>query len=140
MSQVVIRHIEGVTLMGRAKSNHWVVMDGPETFGGAEAATKPMELLLLGLGGCTSMDTLSILRKMRENVFDYEMQLESERADEHPMVFTKIHLKYTFYGKNINADNVKKAIELSMVRYCAATAMLQKTAEITYDFEIKEME
>ncbi len=138
--KALIKQVEGLSLVGKGNSNHWIAMDGEKTFGGAEAATKPMELLLLGLGGCTSMDTLSILRKMRENVFDYEMQLESERADEHPMVFTKIHLKDTFYGKNINADNVKKAIELSMIRYCAATAMLQKTAEITYDFEIKEME
>lgn len=138
--KAIIKQVEGLSLVGKGHSNHWIAMDGEKAFGGAEAATKPMELVLLGLGGCTSMDALSILRKMRENVLDYEMQLESERADEHPMVFTKIHLKYTFYGKNINADNVKKAIELSMTRYCSATAMLQKTAEITYDFQIKQVE
>ncbi len=138
--KAIIKQVEGLSLVGKGDSNHWIAMDGEKTFGGAEAATKPMELVLLGLGGCTSMDALSILRKMREKVSDYEMQMESERANEHPMVFTKIHMKYIFYGKNLNPDNVKKAIELSMVRYCSATAMLQKTAEITYDFEIKEVE
>ena len=138
--KAIIKQVDGLSLVGKGESNHWIPMDGSKSFGGAEAATKPMELILLGLGGCTSMDSLSILRKMRENVLDYSVEIDSERADEHPMVFTKIHLKFTYFGRNLNPENVKKAIELSMTRYCSATAMLEKTAEITYDFEINEAE
>ncbi len=138
--KVFIKQVEGLSLVGKGNSNHWVAMDGDKTFGGAEAATKPMELILLGFGGCTSMDALSILRKMREKVMDYQVEIKAERADEHPMVFTKINLQFTYIGRKLNPDNVKKAIELSMTKYCSATAMLEKTAEITYDFHVLEAE
>ena len=138
--KAIIKQVEGLSLVGKGESNHWIPMDGSKSFGGAEAATKPMELILLGLGGCTSMDSLSMLRKMRENVMDYQVEIEAERADEHPMIFTKIHLKFIYFGRNINPNNVKKAVELSMTRYCSVTAMLEKSSDITYDFEIKEVE
>ena len=86
------------------------------------------------------MDSLSMLRKMRENIMDYQVEIEAERADEHPMIFTKIHLKFIYFGRNINPNNVKKAVELSMTRYCSVTAMLEKSSDITFDFEIKEVE
>jgi putative redox protein len=136
--KAMIKQVEGLSLVGKGESNHWIAMDGLKSFGGAEAATKPMEFILLGLGGCTSMDSLSMLHKMRENVTDYQVEIDAERADEHPMVFTKIHLKFIYFGRDLNPNNVKKAIELSMTRYCSVTAMLEKSVDITYDFEIKE--
>jgi putative redox protein len=138
--KAILKQVEGLSLVGKSDSNHWVAMDSIKTFGGAEAATKPMELVLLGLGGCTSMDVLSILKKMREDIRDYDLEMDADRAEGHPAVFTKIHLHYIFYGKNINKDNVDKAIDLSMNKYCSASAMLKKSVDMTWDFEIKEVD
>lgn len=138
--KAIVKQVEGLSLVGKADSNHWVPMDGTLAFGGAEAATRPMELILIAFGGCTSMDILSILKKMRQDVRDYHVEIDGERADEHPKVFTKIHLHFIFYGKNLSADSLEKAIELSMTKYCSVTAMLEKSVEITRDFEIREVE
>ncbi len=143
MSQVVIRHIEGVTLMGRAKSNHWVVMDGPETFGGAEAATRPMELFLVSLAGCTGADVASLLIKMRVKFDKFEIYVDSERAQEHPKVYTRIDLHYKFWGKGLEnvKDKIEKAINLSQDKYCSISAMV-KAAGITlnHSYEMTEGE
>lgn len=138
--KAIVKQVEGLSLVGKSDSNHWVPLDSVKTFGGAEAAAKPMELVLIALGGCTSMDVLSILKKMREDVRDYDVELDAEKADGHPSVFTKIHLHYIIKGKNVKSENVNKAIELSMNQYCSVSAMLKKSVDVTWDFEIQEVE
>lgn len=138
--KAIVKQVDGLALVGKSDSNHWVTMDSTKIVGGQEAAAKPMELVLIALGGCTSMDVLSILKKMREDVRDYDVELDGERAEGHPAVFTKIHLHYVFYGKNLNAENVTKAIELSLDKYCSVTAMLRKAVEITWDYELKQVD
>ncbi len=143
MSQVVIRHVEGVTLIGRAKTNHWVAMDGPETFGGADAATRPMELFLISLGGCTGADVASLLQKMRVKVDKFEVHIDSERAPEHPKVYTRIDLTYKFWGKNLESvkDKIEKAINLSQDKYCSISAMLrQANIPLNHTYELIESE
>ncbi|MBN1562005.1 peroxiredoxin [candidate division KSB1 bacterium] len=136
--KALIKQIDGLSLVGKSDSNHWVPLDSAKTFGGAEAGTRPMEMILIALGGCTAMDVLSILKKMRENVLDFDLSLDAERAEGHPAVFTKIHLHYTIAGNGINPDNVSKAIDLSMDKYCSVSAMLKKSVQVTWDFEIKK--
>lgn len=138
--KAVVQQVEGLSLAGKSESNHWVMLDSTKAFGGAEAAAKPMELVLIALGGCTSMDVLSMLKKMHEDVRDYRVELDAEKATDHPAVFTKIHLNYLIYGKNVNPDSVQKAIDLSMSKYCSVSAMLKKSVNITWGFEIKAVE
>jgi len=135
--KAIIKQLEGLSLVGKSDSNHWVALDSVKSFGGAEAATKPMELVLIAFGGCTSMDVLSILKKMRQDVRDFDLEIDADRAEGHPSVFTKIHLHYSVVGRNIDADHVEKAIDLSMNKYCSVTAMLKKSVDITWDFEIQ---
>ena len=120
-----------------AKNENGIVvdMDGSPDIGGQELGARPMQLVLMALGGCTSMDVLSMLQKMREEVKSYKVTVEAERATEHPMVFTKIHVHYIFEGK-LKKENVQKAIDLSTDKYCSVTHMLNKTAVITHSFEI----
>lgn len=112
-----------------------VHMDGSPEIGGEDLGARPMQLILMALGGCTSMDMLSMLAKMREDVTSYKVTVNAERATEHPMVFTKIHVHYILAGK-LKKENVEKAINLSMDKYCSVTHMLNKTATITHSFEI----
>jgi len=133
-----IKMIDGISLVGKGSTNHWIPMDGPEKLGGFNAASRPMELLLIGLGGCTGMDVVSILQKKRVSLTDFEMKLSAEQADEYPKVFTKIKIKFLVYGKNINAKDVERAIELSENKYCSASAMLKHTAQIETSYEIIE--
>jgi len=133
-----IKWLSGLALAGKGSSNHWVPMDGPEKNGGFNAATRPLELLLIGLGGCTGMDVLSILKKKRIQFDDFEIKLEAEQAGEYPKVFTRIKIKFIVYGKNINPQNIERAIELSENKYCSASAMLKHTAQIDTSYEIKE--
>ncbi len=133
----VVKHIKGVTFMGKADSNHWVPMDGPEEFGGSNAGARPKELLLLALGGCTGSDVAVILKKKKINVDGFDIFLTADVQETHPQVFTKINLEYVFYGKEIPAEAVERAIELSQKTYCSVTAMLQKSIEITHSFRIE---
>ena len=110
-------------------------MDGSPEIGGEELGARPMQLVLMALGGCSSMDVLAMLRKMREDVKGYKVTVDAERATEHPMVFTKAHIHYVFEG-NLKKENVQRAIDLSMEKYCSVTHILNKTAEITNSFEI----
>ncbi|HNE50370.1 MAG TPA: OsmC family protein [Chitinophagales bacterium] len=112
-----------------------VHMDGSPEIGGEELGARPMQLILMGLGGCTSMDVLSILKKMREEVKSYKVTVDAERATDHPMVFTKIHVHYILEG-DLKKENVEKAIALSMDKYCSVTHMLNKTAVITHSYEL----
>jgi putative redox protein len=135
-----IVQVNGITLLGKAASNHWVPMDGPADFSGSEAATRPKELILIGLGGCTGADVASILGKMREKIDRFEIDINADSAAEHPKVFTKIHLIYKFWGENLNKSNLEKAINLSQDRYCSVSAMLKASVEITHSFEINPNE
>jgi putative redox protein len=126
--------------VAKSDSNHAVVMDASPEVGGENAGSRPMELLLQGLGGCTGMDVVSILQKKRVALDSFAMEIQSERAAEHPKVFTKIHLKFIFNGREIKPKDVERAIELSETKYCSASAMFRHTAEITTSYEIHESE
>ncbi len=136
--KAVVKQLDGISFIGKTDSNHWVAMDGPENFGGSNAATRPKELLLLSLGGCTAADVVAILQKKRVKLDDFEIQISAESTETHPKVYTKIHLEFVFYGKGIKEQDVERAIELSQTTYCGVTAMLQKSIEITHSFTIKE--
>jgi putative redox protein len=124
-----------VHLHARNEDGIIVHMDGSPGIGGENLGARPMQLILMGLGGCTSMDVLSMLKKMREEVKSYKVIVNADRAAEHPMVFTSIHVHFIFEG-NLKKENVEKAIQLSMDKYCSVTHMLNKTATITHSFEI----
>jgi len=136
--KVEIKQIDGIALAGKGDTGHWVTMDGPAEFKGYSAATRPMELFLMGLGGCTSMDVISILQKKRVKLDHYECHLEAERAAQHPHVFKWIKIKFIFYGKDIPREACARAIELSEEIYCSASAMLKKSVDITTEYEIRE--
>jgi putative redox protein len=114
------------------------MIDGPEEFGGSNAAIRPKELLLLSLGGCTASDVVSILKKKRVKLHDFEMNMTADATENHPQVYTKIHIDYVFYGKDIQPKDVERAIELSQTKYCGVTAMLSKAMEITHSYRIEE--
>jgi putative redox protein len=135
-----IKQIKGISFAGKTDSNHWIVMDGPEKFGGSNAAVRPKELLLLGLGGCTGSDVVSILNKKRVKLEDFEINITSDVSEEYPQVFTKMHIEYVFYGNDISETDVERAIELSQTKYCGVTRMLGQTAEITHNYRIVRTE
>lgn len=135
-SKAFIKQLQGITFAGKTDSKKWVMMDGPEGFGGSDAGIRPKELLLLSLGGCTGSDVASILKKKRVKLDNFEMNIEAEMTEEHPKVFTKINLEYVFYGSDIKEDDVERAIELSLTKYCGVTAMLQKSMEINHTYRI----
>jgi putative redox protein len=131
-----LRWMDGLTFAGTADSKHWVVMDTDESVGGHGGAAKPLELILLGLGGCTSMDVVSILRKMRVRVDRYELVLRAERSDEHPKVFTRVLMEYRLWGPDLDTARVRKAVELSRTTYCSVSAMLSKAFPIEYEITV----
>ncbi len=131
-----VKWIDGMMMVGESASGHTIVMDGPEELGGKDLGVRPMELLLLGMGGCTTVDVVSTLKKMRENVQDCRVEISAERADEHPKVFTAIHLHFIVEGDNLNDKKITKAVSLSADKYCSASIMLAKTATVTHDFEV----
>lgn len=137
--KAIVKNIQGVTFLGKADSNHWVTMDGPEDFGGSNAGTRPKELILLALGGCTGSDVAAILRKKRINLKNFYMNIEAEVSDEHPQVYTKINLEYVLEGKAIEPKDVERAIELSLTKYCSVTHMLRKSVEINHTYKIVEL-
>ncbi len=131
-----VKWVEQVSFLGESESGHAVLMDGAPAAGGRNLGPRPMEMLLLGAGGCTSFDVVTILKKSRQDVSDCYVELEAQRAETDPKVFTKIHMHFVVKGKEIKADIVERAIKLSAEKYCSASIMLGKTAEITHDFEI----
>lgn len=133
-----VKWLDNMSFVGESGSGHSVVMDGPPELGGRNLGVRPMEMLLLGLGGCSSFDVVLILQKSKQQVIDCEVQIEAERADKEPKVFTRIHLHFIVSGRNLSADKVERAIKLSAEKYCSASIMLAKTAEVTHDFEIME--
>ena len=122
--------------IGESGSGHAVVMDGPPESGGRNLGVRPMEMLLIGLGGCSNFDVVSILKKSRQAISDYYVELDAERAETDPKVFTKIHMHFVVTGKGIKPEAVEKAIKLSAEKYCSASIMLGATAAVTHDFEV----
>jgi len=133
-----VKWIEGMAFMAESASGHALVMDGAPDIGGRNLGPRPMEMVLMGTGGCTSIDVVMILQKSRQDVTDCEVELTAERATDHPKVFTKIHFHFIVSGRNLKPEVVERAINLSAEKYCSATIMLAKTAEITHDYEIVE--
>lgn len=135
---VRIKWVENVMFMGQSGSGHAVVMDGPPELGGKNLGIRPMEMMLMGLGGCTSFDVMLILQRSRQNVTDCVAELSAERAETDPKVFTKIHIHFIVTGKELKEKMVKRAVELSATKYCSASIMLAQTVDITHDYEIVE--
>ena len=131
-----VKWIEQVAFLGESESGHGILMDGAPAYGGRNLGPRPMELLLMGAGGCTSFDVVTILKKGRQDVTDCYVELDAERAENDPKVFTKIHMHFVVKGRNIRTDAVEKAIGLSAEKYCSASIMLGATAKITHDFEV----
>jgi len=134
-----IKWIEGMAMLGESGSGHALVMDGPPDFGGRNLGVRPMEMLLLGMGGCTQFDVLLILRKARQQVTDCVAELHAERAAEDPKVFTRIHVHFIISGRDLKQKQVERAIRLSAEKYCSASIMLGATAKLSHDFEIHDV-
>jgi len=134
--RAVIRWTGKASFEGAADSGHVIRMDGPADHGGENSAARPMEVVLIGMGGCTAFDVVHILRKSRQDVSDCVAEIDAERAPTEPKVFTRIHIHFKVTGRNLDPKRVEKAIELSATKYCSASIMIGKTAKITHDFEI----
>lgn len=128
--------VEARTFMGESGSGHAVVMDGPPDLGGRNLGPRPMEMLLLGVGGCSGFDVVDILQKGRQAIEDCAIEIEAERAETNPKVFTRIVLRYIVKGRNLDRSKVERAVVLSAEKYCSASIMLGKTAEMVHEIEI----
>ena len=126
----------GVSFSGESESGHSVLMDGAPEAGGKNLGPRPMEMILMGVGGCTTFDVVMILKKGRQDISDCVVEIEAVRANMDPKVFTHIHLHFILTGKNLNRAQVERAINLSAEKYCSASIMLKNTVKITHDFEI----
>jgi putative redox protein len=135
-----VKWVDGTLMVGESPSGHAVVMDGPPEFGGRNLGVRPMEMLLLGMGGCTEFDVLLILRKGRHDVLGCEVQIEAERATSDPKIFTRIHAHFVITGRNIPEAAVERAVRLSAEKYCSASIMLGASAKVTHDFEVINVE
>ena len=131
-----VKWVEQATFLGESGSGHAVVMDGPPDSGGRNLGVRPMEMLLLGMGGCTGFDVVYILKRQRQPVSDCVVELSAERAETGAKVFTRIHVHFIVSGEGLAEKQVARAVKLSAEKYCSASLMLGKTAEITHDFEI----
>jgi len=139
MIKVEVKWIDGMRFVAIPESGHAVIMDSSKDKGGLDSGPRPMELLLISLAGCTGMDVIYILKKMRVQVQGFELKIDAERRREHPRYYSKVHVKYVFYGKDIPEDKVREAIELSQQKYCSVSATMKAVGEVTYSFEIKEV-
>lgn len=131
-----VKWVEQATFLGESGSGHAVVMDGPPDSGGRNLGVRPMEMLLLGMGGCTGFDVVYILKRQRQPVADCVVELSAERAETGAKVFTRIHVHFIVSGEGLAEKQVARAVKLSAEKYCSASLMLGKTAEITHDFEV----
>jgi len=134
-----IKWIQDVMFLGESGSGHSLVMDGAPEAGGRNLGMRPMEMLLLGLGGCSAFDVMMILKRSREQVTDCVVELDAQRAETDPKVFTKIEMRYVVTGRSLDRKKVERAVSLSAEKYCSASAMLAKSAQITHTVEIVEM-
>jgi len=133
-----IKLVENVSFIAESGSGHALVMDGAPEGGGRNLGPRPMEVVLMGTGGCTAYDVVHILRKSRAPVTDCVVEIDAERAEEDPKVFTKIHFHFIVTGNGLKPAQVERAVHLTAEKYCSASIMLGKTAAITHDFEIRE--
>ncbi len=133
---VFMKQVQGVTLAARAGSNHWVVMDGSLQFDGSGAGSSPKELVLMGLAGCTASDVIPVLKKKRAPLDNLEINVTGIEREEHPKIFTEIHVEYVFYGDGLSVQDVERAIELSVTKYCSVSAILGASAKLTHSYRI----
>jgi len=140
MMQARIKWVDGAMFVGESGSGHALVMDGSADHGGRNLGVRPMEMLLLGMGGCTSFDVVNILHKGRHEIVDCVAEISAQRVDAIPSVFSSIHVHFIVSGKNISPAAVKRAVQLSAEKYCSASIMLEKSVAISHDFEIIEVE
>lgn len=136
--KTVIKWMDGAMFVGETESGHALVMDGPPDGGGRNLGARPMEMLLLGMGACTGYDVVSILRKARQPLADCEVSVEGRRAESIPKVFTHVHVHYRLSGAGLDRGAVERAIRLSTEKYCSATIMLGKAAQITHSYELAD--
>lgn len=136
--EVTVKFVDGMTFIGKGDSNHWVIMDGAQKTGGSDAGTRPMELVLIALGGCTGMDVVSILKKKRVNFNGLEIKISAERAQDYPKIYTDVNIEYIIHGDGINEKDVEHAIKLSQEKYCSVSAILRKSgARVNYSYKIE---
>lgn len=139
--QATVKWVDGAMFLGESGSGHTVVMDGPPDHGGRNLGVRPMEMLLLGLGGCASFDVMSILHKSRQQVRDCRVEIQATRVDAVPAVFETINLLFVVEGKNLKEAQVKRAVELSAEKYCSASIMLEAAGvKITHGYEVREVD
>ena len=136
--KATVKWVDGLTMVGESPSGHGVVMDGPEDFGGRNLGTRPMEMVLLGLGGCTLVDVRVMLDKARQQVTDIQVEIEAERADTIPKVFTRINVNFIISGKQLEQRHVERAVKLSSEKYCSVSRMLDGSVDLSHSFEIRE--
>ena len=135
---ISVNWVDGLLMVGKSDSGHTITMDGPPESGGENLGVRPMEMLLLGVAGCTMIDVVTTLKKMRQDLSHLETKISAERATDHPKVFTDIHIQFIVKGKDLDSMKVDKAITLSAEKYCSASIMLGEMATITHDFEVVE--
>lgn len=136
MLKAKIHYVEGLQFVGTSSSGHALVMDGDPAAGGQNSGPRPMELLLLGIGGCSGMDVISILKKKKQDVTGIEIAVKGEKAEDYPKKFTDITLEFAVRGRNISEEAVKRAVELSMNKYCSVKATLEGTAKVNFSYTI----
>ena len=134
--KATVKWLDNMSFVGESGSGHSVVMDGPPENGGRNLGIRPMEMVLLGMGGCTAFDVVMILQRSRQNIADVHVEIEAERSAEVPKVFTKIHAHYVVKGAGLDPKKVERAIDMTAEKYCSVSIMLAATAEVTHDFEI----
>ncbi|MEE9524127.1 MAG: OsmC family protein [Thermodesulfovibrionales bacterium] len=134
--QANVKLVDGLQFVGEASSGHAIVMDGDPEFGGSDTGIRPSELLLVGIAGCSGMDVISILRKKKQEVTGFEIRVDGNKADSHPKKFTDITLKFIIKGKNVSEEAVKRAVGLSMDKYCSVKATLEGVAKIDFSYEL----
>ena len=135
--EIFLKQLKNNTFAAKARSNHWVMIDTKAEVGGSDGASTPKELVLMALAGCTSMDVIPILKKKKSPVIGYECHVRGIERDEHPKIFTEIHVEYVFYGDGITSEDVERAIDLSVTKYCSVSAILSASAKLTHSYRIE---
>jgi len=136
--KATVKWLDNMSFVGESESGHSVVMDGPPDSGGRNMGVRPMEMVLLGMGGCTAFDLVLILQRQRQQVVDCRVELDADRADDVPKVFTRIHVHYVVTGKGLDDNKVARAVEMTAEKYCSVSIMLAQSVDITHDYEIVE--
>lgn len=138
--KATVKWLDNMSFVGESETGHSVVMDGPPDSGGRNMGVRPMEMVLLGMGGCTAFDLVLILQRQRQQVIDCRVELDADRADDVPKVFTRIHVHYVVTGKGLDDKKVARAVEMTAEKYCSVSIMLAQSVDITHDYEIIEAE